>query len=353
MSTTSNDFTPRSTKKGRVLRVTWISLAAVIALIVAFLTIVRTAQSDTADVGAPYTRNSDMSLLSTVIYGALEIHGRVAPLTLSSLEAADAPLVLKKSYPDASVRRIDTGSIRSVQVSARGANPRHVIFFIHGGGWATGLNDRYVTMAIALSRKTGYRVVMPEYGLLPQHRFPTALNQVESALESVERETQPTKVVFGGDSAGANLSLALTFLREQRHLPLPVAQFLFSPVSDLTLSSGTLTSRASADPMLTKSLLKDSVDAYVGGATSLTDPLVSPIFGDFAGYPPTIIEAGSQEVLLGDALALYRKILADGSTAKLDVWKGLWHAFPIVSNVPESSRALDLVADYIHRGQPD
>lgn len=338
--------TPR---RRRGLRTTLISLGSLIAVVVTFLGVTRVAQENTGTIPADQMRNTGNSLMSTIIYGALEIHSVVAPLTLASIERSNAPLTLKKSYPDVSVRRIETAEIQSVVVCGRNANLKHLIYYIHGGAWAAGLDNRYLSFAITLSRKTGFCVALPEFGRLPRNHYPTALDQLVSAYRSLLASTRPAKVVFGGDSSGANLSAALIFLLEQKRLPLPSVQFLFSPLVDLTLDSPTFASRASSDPMNSMTLVHDAVKAYVDGETPLTNPLVSPIYGDFHGYPPTIIEVGSQEIFLGDSMKLYAKIKADGGMVELDVWRGMWHAFPIVVNVPESKQALNLVTTYVNK----
>lgn len=331
------------------LRITALAAGSIlILLIVLFITLTRIAQDNTGGIGTQYIRNNRPSFLSTVIFGILSIKKHVQPLTLASMEASNRPLTLKPSYAGATVQRAAAGDINLVSVCADHANKSHIIYFMHGGAWASGLNDRYVTFAVTLSQKTGYCLLMPEYDLLPAKHFPTQLDELAATYTWILQKDAPSKVIFGGDSSGATLSASLIFLLEQQHQRLPDAQFLFSPLADLSLSSPTFQTRAAADPLQSKQFVQDAVNAYVeNDSAELKNPLVSPIYGNFQGYPPTIIEVASQEIFLGDSLNLYNKILAAGTPAKLDVWKGLWHAFPIVTSVPESRESLSLVAQFI------
>jgi monoterpene epsilon-lactone hydrolase len=332
----------------KIIRSIVISFGALLALaILAVVVFTVVLQNDTGGLGTQYQRNNRPSFLSTFIYGILIIKKQVQPLTLASLEASNTPLTVKTDAKTA-IQTIHTDGIDIISVCDHQADKSHVIFFIHGGAFAAGLDDRYMTFAAVLSRKTGYCVLLPDFGRLPSNHFPVALNELEKAYGWLLQSSKPSSIVFGGDSSGANLSAALIFLLEQKHRPLPAAQFLLSPIVDLTLTSPTFNTRALTAAFATPDLIREAVQAYVNHSTvDLKNPLLSPLYGDFHDYPPTIIEVGSQEIAVGDAINLYTKITTAGGKARLDVWKGLWHVFPLVTNLPEADRSLNLVAQYI------
>jgi monoterpene epsilon-lactone hydrolase len=305
-------------------------------------------QNDTGGIAAQYQRNDRPSFLSTFIYGILTIKKQVQPLTLASLEASNESITIKKDA-ETTIQTIQTDGINLISVCDHQADEHQVIFFIHGGAFAAGLDDRYVTFASVLSHKTGYCVLLPDFGRLPSNHYPIALNEVEGSYEWLLQNRKPASVVLGGDSSGADLSGALIFLLEQKHMPLPASQFLLSPVVDLTLTNSTYKTRALVSPLVSPSLVREAVKAYVdNGTEDLKDPLLSPLYGNFHNYPPTIIEVGSQELAIGDAINMYKKITGAGGKARLDVWKGLWHVFPLITNLPEANESLDLIAHFIH-----
>jgi monoterpene epsilon-lactone hydrolase len=331
------------------IRLSIIAFLAVLGLaLLSLITFTVVMQNNTLELGRQYQRNDRPSFLSTFIYGILLVKKQVQPVTLASLQASNQPISIKTN-DQTTIQTVHTDGIDLFSVCDRQADKNRVIFFIHGGAYMAGLDDRYMTFASVLSQKSGYCVLLPDFGLLPANHFPVALNELEKAYAWLVQNSQPDRMVFGGDSSGANLSAALIFLLEQKHLPLPAAQILISPVVDLTLTNPTFKTRASTAAFVTPGLMRKAERAYVNNSSAdLKDPLLSPLYGDFNNYPPTIIEVGSQEVALGDAVNLYTKIVAAGGKAQLDVWKGLWHVFPLITNLPEASKSLDLVAQYIN-----
>jgi len=333
----------------KIIRFSIKSFLLLLALaIMSFIVFTIVLQSDTGGLATQYQRNNRPSFLSTFIYGILTIKKHVQPLTLASLETSHEPITVKTDANTA-IQTIHTDGIDLISVCNHQAGEDQVIFFIHGGAFAAGLDDRYMTFASVLSQKTGDCVLLPNFGLLPSDHFPVALNQIERAYEWLLQNRTPDSVVLGGDSSGADLSGALVFLLEQKHIPLPAAQFLISPIVDLTLTNPIYRTRASTSPLVSPRMMREAVKAYVNnGSQDLKDPLLSPLYGDFHSYPPTIIEVGSQELAIGDAMNLYTKITEAGGKARLDVWKGLWHAFPLITNLPEANESLNMIAEYIN-----
>ena len=133
-------------------------------------------------------------------------------------------------------------------------------------------------------------------------------------------------IIVGGDSAGGNLALALVQrLKEEKRL-LPRGLVLMSPWTDMTLSGKSHESRKEIEPVLDEEYLKQAIKAYIG-EEDLCNPLVSPIFADFEGFPPTYIQVGDNEILLSDSSMLHKKMIKANVSVKIDVYTGMWHVF--------------------------
>jgi acetyl esterase/lipase len=147
--------------------------------------------------------------------------------------------------------------------------------------------------------------------------------------------------VFAGESAGGGLAVATLVNARDHGLPLPAAAFLMSPYADLTLAGATIETKGKADPLLSRELLQARVPDYTAGQ----DPalgLISPVFADLSGLPPLIIQAGTHEVLLDDAVRLARQAATADVEVTLDITPGVPHVFqayyPILD---EAAAALD------------
>lgn len=204
---------------------------------------------------------------------------------------------------------------------------RHAILYCHGGGYTSGNLGYSKVLASKLTQVTGYDVLTFEYRLAPEHPYPAA---VEDALRAWDHLMYlgygARDVVVAGDSAGGNLALVLCHrLRRMRRM-LPSALLLMSPWTDMTASGPSYTERADIDPMLTMAYIAAVREAYAPGR-DLSDPELSPLFGDFAGFPPTLIQVGTHELLYSDAERLQQAMCAAGVACRLEVWEDMWHVF--------------------------
>src|SRR4029077_17885089 len=135
-----------------------------------------------------------------------------------------------------------------------------------------------------------------------------------------------SQIALAGESAGGGLALAALLALRAAGTPLPSCAFLMSPYADLTLSGETLAGKESVDPVLTPEGLRVRFPDYVAGADA-SDPLISPIFGDLSGLPALLIQVGSHEVLLSDAVRLAERAALDDVSVTLDVTAGAPHVF--------------------------
>ncbi|MEM7211249.1 MAG: alpha/beta hydrolase fold domain-containing protein, partial [Pseudomonadota bacterium] len=184
----------------------------------------------------------------------------------------------------------------------------------------------------------------------PDHPFPAALEDALSAfLHLLEAGYDSREIAIAGDSAGGGLGFALLLRLEQEGLPRPACVVGFSPWTDLTGESPTLTSNAGRDAMLPAVRLEEAV-GFVIGEHDPRDPLASPLFGDWKSPPPAMLFASKHEILLDDSVALADRLRACGGDVTLELWRNTPHAWPIfVGRLPEADQAVSSAGAFISR----
>jgi acetyl esterase/lipase len=222
------------------------------------------------------------------------------------------------------------GSVRCERVVPQGARAERTILYLHGGGYVLGSPRSHRPMIARLADAAHAAAVAPAYRLGPEHRFPAAVDDaVEVYGRLLRGGSDPGGVVVAGDSAGGGLSMALALALKERGLPQPAGYVAISPWADLTQSAATYSTKAETDPMITKAGLDAMAQAYLG-ALDARDPLASPVFGDFEGVAPILIQVGSEEALLGDSLKLAELAGHARVDVRLEIWPEMihvWHAF--------------------------
>lgn len=242
--------------------------------------------------------------------------------------------------------------VRSHWVCARGSDPGRRLLYLHGGGYVAGGFASHGTFAALLSEAAGCPVLLPEYRLAPEHRFPAALDDAVAAyrfmLENGPAGPGPAAAAFAaGDSSGGGLALALLLALRDGGGRLPDAALAFSPFTDLTCSGESMRTRAAADVAVGPELVPEAAALYCGGAAR-DAPLVSPLFGELAGLPPLLLQVGDSEVLLSDSTRFAERAGAAGVDVSLDVWPEMFHGFQLWAPIlPEGERALRRAAAFI------
>lgn len=224
-----------------------------------------------------------------------------------------------------------------------------VILYLHGGGYALGSLDIYKELMARLADKTGASVFGVEYRLAPEHPFPAGLSDAEAAyFWLLEQGVAAEQIAVVGDSAGGGMSLALLLLLRDKAATLPACLILFSPWTDLLATGDSMLAYAESDPMVDVNGIK-AMAAYYHNEAELNHALVSPMYGQFKGLPPILVQVGENEVLLDDSVRL--KPLADeaGVSLELQVFAGAFHVFQIFPAIPETSAALDNVDAFLAR----
>lgn len=205
---------------------------------------------------------------------------------------------------------------------------KHVILYCHGGGYSTGSSLYARTLTTRLASVTSMDVLSFDYRLAPEYPYPAALEDALDAWNDLMLMGYGAKdVVVAGDSAGGNLALALGLQLKKQGRYLPAGFYLMSPWTDLTSSGESYRTRADRDPVLNKEYLAEMIGHYVPETEELEYPLISPLFGDFEGFPPTYIQVGDGEILLSDSQLLYKKMKKQGVKVSMDVYPKMWHVF--------------------------
>ena len=234
------------------------------------------------------------------------------------------------------------GGVPVAEVTVDGIEPRHTVLYFHGGVYVLGDAAQAAGLASQIGRRTRAMVISVDYRLAPEHPYPAAVDDALAAYQALlDNGTAPQDIAFAGESAGAGLAIATLVNARDHGLPLPAAALAMSPYADLTLAGTTMDTKRDADPLLSRENLQARIPDYTAGH----DPalgLISPIFADLSGLPPLIIQAGTHEVLLDDAIRLAAQAATADVQVTLDITPGVPHVFqayyPILD---EAATALD------------
>ncbi len=253
--------------------------------------------------------------------------------------------------PIATDIRLDAIDINGVPAEwslAPGSDPARVLLFFHGGGYCSGSITSHRGMVTAVGRAAGVRTLAVGYRLAPEHPFPAALDDALTAYRFlVDRQVAPEKIAIGGDSAGGGLSLAAMTRLRDAGTPLPGCAWLVSPWVDLQMTGASLMAKASVDPLIQKPYLEELAAAYLAG-TDPADPRVSPLHADLTGLPPLLIQVGSAETLLDDAVRIARRAGAADVPVSLEVWPHMIHAWHLwAAQLEDGRRAIAAAGAFI------
>ena len=244
--------------------------------------------------------------------------------------------------PDVTVTAATLGGVPTAEVTVDGVEPRNVVLYFHGGVYVMGDAFLAADLASQVGRRTDAKVISVDYRLAPEHPYPAAVDDALAAYEALLHDgVAPSDIAFAGESAGGGLAMATLVNARDRGLPLPAAAFAMSPYADLTLAGTTMETRREVDPLLSPEALRARIADYTAGHDTALG-LISPLFADLSGLPPLIIQAGTHEVLLDDAVRLARQAATADVQVTLDITPGVPHVFqtfyPILD---EAAAALD------------
>jgi acetyl esterase/lipase len=240
------------------------------------------------------------------------------------------------------------GGVPTAEITVDGIEPRHVVLYFHGGVYVMGDAALAAGLASQVGRRTRAKVISVDYRLAPEHPYPAAVDDAFAAYEALlHGGAAPSEIAFAGESAGGGLAIATLIKARDRGLPLPAAALVMSPYADLTLAGTTMETRSAVDPLLSREALQARVPDYTAGEDAALG-LISPVFADLSGLPPLIIQAGTHEVLLDDAIRLAQQAAAADVEVTLDITPGVPHVFQAYSAIlDEGGAALDRAGHFL------
>lgn len=262
-----------------------------------------------------------------------------------------------KPLPGQHIEPIMAGGVSAEWITVNAhTSSRRVLFYLHGGAFFTGSCLSSRPLAAKLADTSGLPVFSINYRLAPEYAFPAPIEDATTAYHwLLASGIQSQDIVMVGDSAGGNLVLASLLALRDAGDPLPRAVVLLSPWVDLAATGHSFRTQADADPYLVPHCLEEAARRYLRKVDPRTS-LASPLYGDLRGLPPALIQVGSDEILLDDAVRLAQRLHASGGRADLEIWQGMWHVWHyFAAQVPEGQLACDRIGHFLHSifGQAD
>jgi monoterpene epsilon-lactone hydrolase len=254
--------------------------------------------------------------------------------------------IARKALPVA-VEAVEIAGVKAMWIGDPSLSERGTLLYLHGGAWCIHLPGIYRKFATILSGLTGMRVLLPDYRLAPEHPFPAGVDDCFAVYRWLAEQGYTNRpLAIAGDSAGGNLTLVTLMRARDAMLPMPDCAVMLSPSTDLTTSGPSWSYNAEADPMFSPAS-RDLLRPIYCPDQDMANPLLSPLFGSWAGLPPLLFHAGSTEVLLDDSVRSQDRASQAGVDAEIQVWWQMPHVFQVFNWLPESRAALQKVADFI------
>jgi len=230
------------------------------------------------------------------------------------------------------------GGVKAERVIPTSALEGRRILYLHGGAYVGGSPKSHRPLVARLAQAARSAAISLDYRLAPEHPYPAAVEDaVEAYRDLLAQGVWPERTIIAGDSAGGGLTLAVALKLKDEGLPQPAGLFVISPWADLTQGHSTYKTKAADDPMITRERLNEAAGQYHAN-TSPKNPLVSPVFGEFAGVAPMLIQVGSEEALLGDSLVIAERAGHSRVEVRLEVWPEMIHVFHAFSGQLSAAR---------------
>ena len=252
---------------------------------------------------------------------------------------------------DVELAAIDLGGLPGEWSITPGSDAARALLFFHGGGYCSGSIFSHRRMVTEAGRAAGARTLAVGYRLAPEHPFPAAYDDALAAWRFLRNQgIAAAHIAIGGDSAGGGLSIALTNRLRAAGEDQPACLWLASPWTDLTMSGSTLLTKDAVDPLIHKGYLDELASAYLPAGINRKDPRVSPLFSDLRGFPPTLVQVGSDETLLDDAVRFAAAAGAAEVAMTLEIWPHMIYAWPMWNaRLEPGRRALADAGAFIRR----
>ena len=269
-----------------------------------------------------------------------------ASMTLADIRSAYDVLVPEPAQVLSSP--IAIGAMPATWVCAPDVAPVRTLLYCHGGGYQIGSIRSHLNLMARLATAARANLLAFEYRLAPEHRYPCAVQDAMSAYRwLLDAHGAPAAIL--GDSAGAALAVATAVQARDHGLALPHCLVLLSPWLDLAMRSESYKSRAPVDVFSKPDQLRSMARTYLGKGVDALAPLASPVEAELKGLPPMLLQAGENDITLGDSIMFVERARARGCEAEFTVYPGMFHHFPMFEDLPESAQAIAQAASFIER----
>ena len=251
---------------------------------------------------------------------------------------------------DVKAEAVDAGGVPAEWVRVPESREDRVVFYVHGGGYVIGSLDTHREVVSRIGRAAQARVLNVDYRLAPEHPFPAAVEDATTAYRwLLGTGVEAGRVVIAGDSAGGGLTLATLLALRDAGDPLPAAGVCLSPWVDLEGTGASAQPGGADDPLLELEGLLEMGRHYAPGDKA-RHPHAAPLYADYQGIPPLLIQVGTRELLLDDAKRVAERARAANVDVELETWEGLIHVWQLFGpNVPESVEAVDKIGEFIRK----
>jgi monoterpene epsilon-lactone hydrolase len=253
-----------------------------------------------------------------------------------------------------SIEPIELGGVKAFTLTPKDilpANRNRLLFHVHGGGYVFGPGESGTMEATLMAAYGGFKVVSIDYRMPPDDPYPAAMDDAMAAWKAAINMADPRNMAIFGTSTGGGMTLAMILRAKQEGLPLPAAIAPGTPWSDLTETGDSYKTNEWLDNVLVSysGWLGHAAVLYANGH-DLKDPMISPIYGDFAGFPPAILTSGTRDLFLSLTVLTHRKLRRAGVEAELQVYEGMSHAqYNFDAFAPESKETFTEIARFFDR----
>jgi acetyl esterase/lipase len=256
---------------------------------------------------------------------------------------------LVRKLPPIATESVDAAGVPATWYGTPERAETGTLLYLHGGAWCLHLPRIYARFATILSDLTGMRVLLPDYRLAPEHKFPAGVDDCFAVYRwLLDHGYRERPLALAGDSAGGSLSLVTLMRARDALLPLPDCAVLLSPSTDITLTGPSWQYNSKADPIFSLEAGPLLADIYCPGQDH-GNPQLSPLFGNWNGLPPLLFHAGSTEMLLDDSVRAQDRAVQAGVAAEIEVYYALHHVWHMMTFLPEAHIATQRVTDFIDR----
>jgi len=270
---------------------------------------------------------------------------------LSSMDFYGSQRTVDSYQPNVTVTKLGNVNVLDIKPKDWKDNGK-VLVYLHGGGYTFLSANSTLGAAVPVANTTGLRVISVDYTLAPLSKWNQTTSEVVSVIQALIKDQgySPSDIAMYGDSAGGGLVAGSVLKMRDGGIGIPAAIVLWSPWTDVTRSGDSYYTLKNADPFIpSDSMFKNMADAYVNPSDQ-KNPYASPVYGNFSkGFPPTLIQGGTKEILLSDFIRLYQAIDQADIPVKLDIYEGMPHVFQVfLHNTTESNASLSKMSKFLH-----